>query len=94
MTLCKNKEVLIFGGFNRQSQLSQEQREDCCRVSVELVVWGSCPGSISGRLCCMTPRGTVLVGLCSRGTFTQTLHEHYFWGVQCGGAARLYIVLV
>lgn len=72
MTLRKNKEVLIFGGFNRQSLLSKGQRGDYRRVSVEVVVWGRCPGSISGRVCCMTPRSTLLVGLCSRGTFTRT----------------------
>ena len=71
MTLHKDKEVLIFGGFNRQSQLSKGQSEDYCGVSVEVVVWGKCPGSIAGRLFRMTPGSTVPAGLCARGTVTQ-----------------------
>lgn len=71
MTLCKDKEVLIFGGFNRQSQPSKGQVEDYSGASVEMVVWGKCLGCISGRVFRMTPGSAVLAGLCSRGAVTQ-----------------------
>ena len=71
MTWHKDKEVLIFRGFNRQSQLSKGRIEDYSGASVEVVVWGKCPGCLSGRVFRVTPGSAVLAGLCSRGAVTQ-----------------------